>query len=78
MASSWRFGVALLAIVAVAQQGHHSDLLLLLCGGAWAAVVAAGWYLRVLDARQVEQASRSATRNASPSPASCTTSSPIT
>jgi signal transduction histidine kinase len=56
LASSLALGAALLAMVAWRNQGFHSDWLLLLFGGGWAAVVAAGWYLRVLDARQLEQA----------------------
>ena len=46
----------MLAIVDGAIRATTPIWLLLLCGAAWAAVVAAGWYLRVLDARQVEQA----------------------
>jgi signal transduction histidine kinase len=56
MASSLALGIALLAIVEWRNQGPHSDLLVLLCGASWVAVVAAGWYLRVLDSRQLEQA----------------------
>jgi signal transduction histidine kinase len=48
------FGFALYAIVEWRNQGWHSDKLFLLCAGAWVAVVAVGWYLRVLDARQLE------------------------
>jgi signal transduction histidine kinase len=55
LASAFAFGVGLYAIVAWRNQGWHSDKMFLLSGGAWAAVVAIGWYLRVLDARQFEQ-----------------------
>jgi signal transduction histidine kinase len=49
------FGLALYAIVEWRNRGWHSDKLFLLCAGAWVAVVAVGGYLRVLDARQLEQ-----------------------
>ena len=55
LASVVAFGSVMVAIVEWRKRGYHSDLLLLLCAAAWAAVVAAGWYLRVLDARQLEQ-----------------------
>jgi signal transduction histidine kinase len=48
-------GLALYAIVEWRNQGWHSDKLFLLSAGAWVAVVGVGWYLRVLDARQLEQ-----------------------
>jgi signal transduction histidine kinase len=51
------FGLALAALVVWRTNGFHSDHLLLACAAAWAAVGAAGGYLRVLDARQREQAS---------------------
>jgi signal transduction histidine kinase len=54
-ASVSAFGLALYAIVDWRNQGWHSDKLFLLSAGAWAAVVAIGWYLRVLDAHQSEQ-----------------------
>jgi signal transduction histidine kinase len=55
-ASTLALGIALLAIIVWRNRGPHSDLLVLVCGAAWLAVVAAGWYLRVLDIRQAEQA----------------------
>jgi signal transduction histidine kinase len=56
LASVVAFGFVMFAIVEWRYKGSHPDVLLLLCAAAWASVVAAGWYLRVLDAHLVEQA----------------------
>ena len=50
------FGIVMLAIIQWRNKGTYSEVLTLALGTAWAAVVAAGWYLRILDARQRQQA----------------------
>jgi signal transduction histidine kinase len=49
------FGLVMVSIAEWRNRGRHSDLLSVSCAATWAAVVAAGWYLRVLDARQIQQ-----------------------
>ena len=78
IAASLSLGVALFAIVGWRNQGNHSDWLLLLCGGAWVpSWPPAGTCACSIPVRS-SRLSKSATRNAWPSPASCTMSSPIT
>ncbi|MGH9136423.1 MAG: sensor histidine kinase [Acidimicrobiales bacterium] len=54
--SAGALGAALVALVAWRSNGPYPEVLMLMAAGAWAAVVGAGWYLRMLDARQHQQA----------------------